>query len=100
MSRYWKQPSHYLCDNCRTRYNAVGTRLNNEQPFQCTLCGFDAYPVWEDGDQHSKRNSHTGWQQPTRATCDNCQTQHSTVGTSGEPFTCAKCYATVFPRFN
>ena len=100
MSRYWFQPKCYCCDNCGAEYSAVGSRLDNERPFPCNLCGFDVYPVWGDGDQTSKRNSHTGWHQPNRATCDNCRTQYSTVGTSGEPFTCAKCYATVFPRFN
>ena len=100
MSRYWYLPKYYLCDNCGSRYQSAGSRRNNREPFPCTICGFDVYPVWEDGDQQSKRNSHTGWNQPKSAVCDNCGAQHSTVGTRGEPFRCASCYATVFPKHN
>ena len=100
MSRYWYQPKYYRCDNCGARYQSTGSRRNNREPWPCTICGFDVYPVWEDGDEASKRNSHTGWNQPRGAICDNCGTRFSTVGTRGEPFKCAMCYATVFPRHN
>ena len=100
MSRYWFQPSYYLCDNCGRRSSAVGSRRTVDEPFPCEMCGFDAYPVWEDGDQGSKRNSHTGWNQPRSAKCDNCGTLYSMVGTRGEPVTCSLCYATVLPRHN
>lgn len=100
MSRYWYLPKYYRCDNCNTRYQSTGSRRNNREPFPCTLCGFDVYPVWEDGDEHSKRNSHTGWNQPRSALCDNCGANYSTVGTRGEPFRCSMCYATVFPKHN
>ncbi|NDH10926.1 MAG: hypothetical protein EBY44_04190 [Actinobacteria bacterium] len=55
MSRYWFQPKCYRCDNCGAEYSAVGSRLDNERPFPCNLCGFDVYPVWGDGDQASVR---------------------------------------------
>ena len=98
MSRYWYQPRYYLCDNCGVRYTAVGSRRDNTRPYPCTMCGFDVYPVWGDGDQRSKRNSHTGWNQPRSARCDNCGAVYSMVGTHGEPITCARCYANVFPE--
>ena len=100
MSRYWYQPKYYLCDNCGTQYSSVGSCRDNRQPFPCNLCGFDVYPVWGDGDQDAKRNSHTGWNQPRAAICDNCGASYSTVGTSGDPFRCGLCYATVFSRHN
>ena len=98
MSLYW------FCDNCGARYSAVGSRLDNKRPFPCNLCGFDdLYPVRRGVDQEPKRNSHAGQTprpMPNWATCVNCRTQYSTIGISGEPFTCRTCYATVFPRFN
>lgn len=101
MNRYWRQPDHFKCDNCGATYTAVGNRRSVDEPFPCSLCGFDVYPVWNDGDQGSKRNSHTGWNQPSRYTCDNCGTQYSAVGhRDGDRITCSICYAPVFPRHN
>ena len=100
MSRYWYQPKYYRCDNCDRRYSAVGVNRDNRESFPCPMCGFDVFPVWEDGDEDSKRNSHTGWNHPTGYVCDNCGKRYHVVGSRGEPFKCAMCYSTVFPRHN